>query len=158
MKLEPFFSQCNSAKIGTKSWVQGWQDWRFFSNSEVIKSHSQPIRIEHQLSLNWSRNSITKKKWRRRLGITSENYLLWYPSMILDVHSVWKLQKKSHSTLRAKRATFKTKVYQKCQKWSVLASFLKPVNNATRQVIFNRTKIDGKCQNSKSTFWVLFKQ
>ena len=78
-------------KFGTKSEFKVWKtEWRFFSNSKVIKSHSQPIRIEHQLSLNWSRNSITKK-WRRRLGITSENYLLyiilWYPSTayILDV-------------------------------------------------------------------------
>ena len=53
----------------------------FFSNS---KSHSQPIRIEHQLSLNWTRNSITKVAaalvggWASRLKITN-NVMLWYP-------------------------------------------------------------------------------
>ena len=30
-------------------------------------------------------------------------------------------------------------------------------NSVTRQVIFNRSKIDGKCQNSNATFWVIFK-
>ena len=37
-------------------------------------------------------------------------------------------RKRSHSTLRAKRATFTlhTKVNQNCQKWSILASFWKP--------------------------------
>ena len=56
-------------------------------------------------------------------------------------------RKKSHSTLRAKRATF-TKVYQKCQKWSTLASLRS--NSVTRQVNFNRTKIGEKCQNAKN--------
>ena len=46
-----------------------------------------------------------------------------------------------------------TKVYQKCQKWSILASFSKP--EACGQIVlpdrvnFNRTKIRGKCQISK---------
>ena len=31
-------------------------------------------------------------------------------------------------------------------------------NSVTRQVNFNRTKINGKCQNSNATFWVIFKQ
>ena len=31
-------------------------------------------------------------------------------------------------------------------------------NSVTRQVSFNRTKIGGKCQNSNTTFWVIFKQ
>ena len=43
-----------------------------------------------------------------------------------------------------------------------LASFLKTwslrSNNAARQINFNRTKIGEKCQNSKATFWVIFKQ
>ena len=43
-------------------------------------------------------------------------------------------RKKSHSTLRAKRATLKlwTKVHLKCQKWSILASFRK-LENAVKQ-------------------------
>ena len=39
-----------------------------------------------------------------------------------------------------------TKVYQKCQKWSILAWDLRSIS-ATRQVNINRTKIGGKCQN-----------
>ena len=44
----------------------------------------------------------------------------------LSDHSVWKSQKKSHSKLRVKRATFNfgwTKVHQKCQKWSIWRVF-----------------------------------
>ena len=45
-------------------------------------------------------------------------------------HGVWKSQKKSHWTLRAKRATFTflngQKFIKNCQKWSILASFWKP--------------------------------
>ena len=43
-------------------------------------------------------------------------------------HSVWKSQKKSHSTLRAKRATFTfwlDKSSLKGQKWSILVNFWK---------------------------------
>ena len=47
----------------------------------------------------------------------------------LLTHGVWKSQKKSHSTLRAKRATFTfyvdKKFIKKCQKWSIMASFWK---------------------------------
>ena len=31
-------------------------------------------------------------------------------------------------------------------------------NSVTRQLSFNRTKIGGKCQNSNTTFWEIFKQ
>ena len=42
------------------------------------------------------------------------------------LHAVWKSQKKSHSTLRAKRATFTywlDKSWLKRQKWTILVSF-----------------------------------
>ena len=42
-----------------------------------------------------------------------------------QIHGIWKSHRKSHSILRAKRATF-TKVNQKCQRLSILASFWKP--------------------------------
>ena len=80
-------------------------------------------------------------------------------------HGVWKSQKKSHSTLRAKRATFtfwvdKSKL--KMPKTIHFGEFLKTwslrSNSVTRQVSLNRTKIVGKCQNSNGTFWVIFKQ
>ena len=54
-----------------------------------------------------------------------------------------------------------TKVNQKCQKWFILANCWKNLslrsNSFTRQVIFNRQKIDGKCQNSNAIFQVIFK-
>ena len=50
------------------------------------------------------------------------------------IHSVWKLQKKSHSTLRAKRATFLS----------------------GQKFIKNWPKMP-KLKNSNETFWVIFK-
>ena len=78
--LQSNSAQLSIAKIGTKSEFKAPLEG-FFSNS---KSHSQPIRIEHQLSLNWTRNSITKVAaalvggWASRLKITN-NVMLWYP-------------------------------------------------------------------------------
>ena len=73
------------------------------------------------------------------------------------VHSVWKSQKKSHSTLRAKRATFTFWVDNSSSKMPKMVNFgdfLKTwnlrSNSVTRQVTFNRTKIVRKCQNWKA--------
>ena len=80
-----------------------------------------------------------------------------YPqkSILLTLtHGVWKSQKKYHLILRAKRATFtfwidilkmpKIVHFCECLKtWSLWS------NSVTRHVSFNRTKIGGKCQNSK---------
>ena len=64
-------------------------------------------------------------------------------------------RKKSHSTLRAKRATFT--FYLEIPKMVHFAEFLKTwslrSNSVTRQVSFNRTKIGGQCQNSKIQMW-----
>ena len=73
-----------------------------------------------------------------------------------NVHGVWKSQKKSHSTLRAKRAMFTfwvDKSYLKMPKIVHFGEFLKTwskrSNSVTRQVSFNSTKIGGKGRNSK---------
>ena len=72
------------------------------------------------------------------------------------VHNVWKLLKKSHSIIRAKRATFTfwaDKSSSKNAKNGTYGEFLKAwslkSNSVTRQVIFYTTKIGAKCQNSK---------
>ena len=78
---------------------------------------------------------------------------------------VWKSQIKSHSTLWAKQATFTFWVGKssiKMTKKVNFGEFLKSLrsNSVIRQVTFNRTKIDEKCQQMKSsyaTFWVIFK-
>ena len=66
-------------------------------------------------------------------------------------HGVWKSQKKYHSTLRAKRATFTfwvNKSWLKMPKKFHFGEFLKTWSlrsiSVTRQVSFNRTKIGGK--------------
>ena len=59
-------------------------------------------------------------------------------------HSVWKSQKKSHSTLRAKRATFTfwvDKSWLKMPNWSILAIFWK-TSSATFLVIFKHCAKD----------------
>ena len=80
---------------------------------------------------------------------------LYYDNNVF-IHGVWKSQKKSHSTLRAKRATFTfwvDKSWLKMPKMVHFGEFLKTwslrSNSVTRQVSFNRTKISGTCQNSK---------
>ena len=64
------------------------------------------------------------------------------------LHSVWKSQNKSHSTLRAKRATFTfwvDKSSLKMQKNDQFGEFLRTwslrSNSVTRQVTFNRPKM-----------------
>ena len=61
------------------------------------------------------------------------------------MHSVWKSQKKSHSTLRAKQATFtfwvdksSLKMPKNSQFWRVFEN-LKFTNSVARQVTFKRT-------------------
>ena len=65
-----------------------------------------------------------------------------------EVHNVWKLQKKSHSILWAKRATFYTlsgqKFIEKAKKWCILRS-----NSATIHFIL---KVGEKCQNPCDIF------
>ena len=78
-------------------------------------------------------------------------------------HSVWKSQKKSHFTLRAKRAMFtlwvnkcKLKNAKNSQFWEVLKIWSYLWNRVIRLVYINRAKIGGKCQNWKikmRRFW-----
>ena len=76
------------------------------------------------------------------------------------LHSVWKSQKKSHSTLRAKRATFTfwvDKSWLKMPKMVHFGEFLKTCslrsNSVTRQVNFKSTKIGEKCTKLKNIKW-----
>ena len=87
------------------------------------------------------------------MTLSHASYEKW-GSVDLHLHSVWKSQKKSHSTLRAKRATFTfwvDKSSLKGPKMVNFGEFLKTwsfwSNSATRQVNFKRTKIGGKRQN-----------
>ena len=90
-------------KFGTKSGFKVWKtEWRFFSNSKVIKSHSQPIRIEHQLSLNWSRNSITYKEVEEEVG----HHVWKLPSVhyiVISVYCLYTRRHLSHSSLAVKQ-------------------------------------------------------
>ena len=72
------------------------------------------------------------------------------------LHSVWKSQKKSYSTLRAKRAPFTFWVDKSSLKSAkngpILANFWKP-KACGQTELPDRSKIGGKCQNSKIQMW-----
>ena len=66
-------------------------------------------------------------RWRFRFRVNTANLRIERIRR-RSLHGVWKLQKKSHSTLRAKRARLHfewTKLHYKCHKRSILASFWK---------------------------------
>ena len=95
-------------------------------------------------SHHFQRDMISWQRWRH-----------FYCCLLLRIprDGVWKSQKKSNSTLRAKRATFTfwvDKSLLKMPKMVDFGEFLKiwslRSNSVTRQVSFNRTKIGGKCQ------------
>ena len=112
-------------------------------------------------------NKVLKKKEINNLTVKKVLYLDMLWPLAKRVHGVWKSQKKSHSTLRAKRATYTFRVDKsslKMPKMVHFGEFLKTwrlwSNSVTRHVTFNRTKIGGKCQNTKTwnaTFLVIFK-
>ena len=84
-------------------------------------------------------------------------------------HTDWRSQKKSHSSLRAKRATLTFWVDKSSSKIGYFSEFSKTwclrSNSVTRQVNCNKIKICEKCQNSKcdifghfQTMWVVRKK
>ena len=101
----------------------------------------------------------------KAVGVLRKDKIHWESTC----HGVWKSQKKSHSTLRAKRATFtfwvEKKLIKKFQKWSNLACFWK--HKACGQTeLPDRSVLKGQksgknvkiTKNSNATFWVIFKQ
>ena len=104
-------------------------------SSENVQIHSgilnpqcyqtSPASMEQALWLSRATALLRVEEERRKHEHLKQTLLKYAP----QVHSVWKSNKKSHSTLRAKRVTEKfewPKVYWKCQKWSILATFWKP--------------------------------
>ena len=63
---------------------------------------------------------------------------------LMSQHSVWKSQKMSHSTLRAKRVTFTF--------WAIFATFWKPAKQCYQTGHKNCWKMS-KFKNSNVTFW-----
>ena len=90
---------------------------------------------------------IAKWAWNRKLSLihffNDSSRKAGLSHFALPYHSVWKPQKKSHSTLRAKRATFTfwvDKSSSKMPKIVHLASFWKPCS-ATRQEVLIGQKL-----------------
>ena len=114
--------------------------------------------------------SHRKSRWKVKI-LSSRSYYNFYaysPRTRFSLeHGVWKSQKKSHSKLRAKRATFTfwaDKSSIKRPKMVHFGEFLKTrslrPNSVTRQVSFIWTKIwwkRPKLKNTNATFWVIFK-
>ena len=137
-----------------------WFFWHLTANQWLYRNHSISINVIPHAILHQVL-SLRSKFICYDISITTPMYL----ERLRNEHGVWKSQKKSHSTLRAKRATFTfwmDKSWLKMPKVVHFVEFLKTwslrSNSVTRQVSFNRTKIGGKCQNSNATFWVIFKQ
>ena len=147
-------------------------DWKAESeggNNQVNESSSRSIS-SYTLEA-FTSEFMTDFHFRKALDFFSIRWSHGSSKQLLVLqqqHSVWKSQKKSHSTLRAKRATFTFfKSGQKWIKnaknglfWRVFESL--PSNSVTRQVTFNREKNGRKCQNINNqcdilsgfqTFW-----
>ena len=89
-----------------------------------------------------------------KTGLESSFRIWWYDTVF---ENNWKslIQHCQRSELRLHFEWIKVN-----EKWLILAVFLSwrlRSNSVTRQVNLKRTKIDGKCQNSKATIWVIFK-
>ena len=130
------------------------------TNSAYPKQSSSEKRL-CRLQLEKKSTSVKKRFIRQRQS--SKQEMIEYCTVLeytyirkfTMVHGVWKSQEKSHLTLRAKRAMFTFWVDKSSLKMPILANlcdFLKTwsslwSNSVNRQV--SRTKISGKCQNSK---------
>ena len=111
---------------------------------------------------------IIEKHEKCLTWICENKLILWYILLFLhfpvtydrkvkSVHSVWKLEKKSHSTLRAKRATFTfwgDKSSLKMPKMANFATLRK--SEAYGQTVLPESmgqKIGGKCHKFKIQMW-----
>ena len=128
-------------------------------------SPSSPLAANDALFIFIERTKLLRKISRISIWTFSKSRNVIFLGLLRHIQGVWKSQKKSHSTLRAKRATFTfwaDKSWLKMPKMLNFGEFLQTwslrSNSVTRQVSFNTTKIAGKCQNSNATFWVIFKQ
>ena len=103
------------------------KQWIMFTpkNFHFFFYRSQFVFLMCGLAYNHQENDLAflKNQEKRRVSHLS-NYLDFQLGLkVGHKHGVWKSQKKSHLTLRAKRATFTFRVdkgNQKCQKWSIL--------------------------------------
>ena len=131
---------------------------------------TNPLSSATELLLSCSLISTIKRvKERNGILICLPSSLYFFISLESYLHSGWKSQKKSHSTLRAKRATFtfwvdksSLKMPKKIHFGEFLKTRILPSNSVTRQVTFNREKNGRKCQNINNqcdilsgfqTFW-----
>ena len=112
-----------------------WPDWRVHAFRQCLRHASRR-----------SFSSIP----RFELSLRCPKWCLGIPAISQ------RLKIKSHSTLRAKRATFTfwvDKSWLKMPNMVHYGEFLKSWSlrskSGSRQVSFNRTKVGGKCQNSK---------
>ena len=131
--------------------VHPWSNWPWLTS---LKSDFEPRYVYawfsepgvlHKPWTSWT----TDHECQLRNGWAKCNSKVTIPK-----HGVWKSQKKSHLSLRAKRATFTFLSGQKFIKNGPFSEFLKTwslrSNSVTRQVNFNRAKNGGKCQNWKT--------
>ena len=95
-------------------WAVGLQA-RFCCMSWLQKTcHQSRIKTDDVFNIRFSRDRwevcrVFRAPWIPTLWPWSRGYTIFYTKILhleSKVHGVWKSQKKSHSTMRAKRATF----------------------------------------------------
>ena len=126
---------------------------------------SEDVASENSSRKCFSRKLLCIFPFLAYVQIEGRDNCFWFE--IHTEHGVWKTQKKYHSTLRAKRATFTfwVKLIKICQKWSILASFWKPEAFCQtvlpdRSVLIRQKFVENakKFKISNATFWVIVKQ
>ena len=112
-----FFSYMQQCNFNARSFVRNFKlQLDYVSTSMFEKMHAAPAlkRCSSLTTFQFHLISKSTKIWLTPLKNVSENSLEMFGNHFQlgsltksqSVHSVWKSQKKSHSTLRAKRTTF----------------------------------------------------
>ena len=130
----------------------------YITDTRIIKRENNLLR-NHTVFKNHRKSRIQHCELRSYVYILSGQKFIKNAKnsqFLVSLHCIWKSQKKSHSILRAKRATFTFwvgKSWLKMPKnspiWRVFEKLSLRSNSVTRQVTFNKTKSGGKCQNWK---------
>ena len=108
-----YYGQHVMTTIFTTSHISPEKSLNSYENSNLVLCFSHLIICHFCGSVQKNQDTLTK--------------YFFTSSCSLQSYGVWKSQKKSHSTLRAKRATFTFWDDKVNQKWSNLASFRKPI-------------------------------
>ena len=144
MGLFPWFSNTVYIPIFSQSYflVCPCDSFSFYDqllSSLVLKSNFASGNVLPKALFSAKLASFLFQQNQNKLSIKTEEegkVRSYAPACWLSSHGVWKSQKKSHSTLRAKQATFTfwvDKSSLKKQKWSIFGEFFEKLKLAVKQ-------------------------